>query len=144
MPHLTWPLPPQGPLVKLFVTVSTGRAKELRKGGRPVPPGVTLPALIDTGATSTLVDEAALGPLGLEAKDVAFIHTPSSGDAAVACNPYDAYLAISDTTGFNIGDSPVLAVNFARHGIKALVGRDVLARCLLVYDGSNRTFTLAY
>ncbi len=144
MPHLTWPLQPHGPIVKLFVTISTAHAKVLRKKGQPVPQGVTLPALIDTGATSTMIDEVAIGTLGLDPKDVVGVHTTSTGDTAIKCYQYDAYLAVTDVATFNIGDLPILTTNFSKHGIRALVGRDVLSRCLLVYDGSNKTFTLAY
>jgi len=39
---------------------------------------------------------------------------------------------------------PVVAANLRVQGIQALIGRDVLARCLSVYEGSARVFALAF
>jgi hypothetical protein len=39
---------------------------------------------------------------------------------------------------------PVLEQPLGPLGYQALLGRDVLAKCLLVYDGPSATFTLAY
>jgi hypothetical protein len=39
---------------------------------------------------------------------------------------------------------PVIASNLTAQGIQALIGRDVLARCLFVYDGAAGLFSLAF
>ncbi|HYL73943.1 MAG TPA: hypothetical protein VEU96_07035, partial [Bryobacteraceae bacterium] len=39
---------------------------------------------------------------------------------------------------------PVAGAQLAIQGIQALVGRDILKSCLLVYDGQAGTFTLAF
>jgi len=39
---------------------------------------------------------------------------------------------------------PVIATELTSQGISALIGRDVLASCLLIYDGISGTFTLAF
>ena len=39
----------------------------------------------------------------------------------------------------------VVATELLRpQGFEALLGRDVLSRCLLIYDGPGKTFTLSY
>ena len=91
MPHLTWPLQAQGPIVNLWVTISTVGAATLRKAGQAVPQGITLPALVDTGATGTVIDEATVQSLGLVETGFTHMHTTSAGNAAVRCYQYDAY-----------------------------------------------------
>jgi len=39
---------------------------------------------------------------------------------------------------------PVMAGDFRMQNIQGLLGRDVLAHCLLVYDGAGDTFSLAF
>ena len=39
---------------------------------------------------------------------------------------------------------PVAASSLALQGIQALIGRDVLTNCLLVYDGQKGNFALAF
>jgi predicted aspartyl protease len=144
MPHLTWPVQVQGPIVNLWVTISTARAGTLRKAGHRVPAGISLPALVDTGATSTVIDEATVQSLGLVETGFTQMHTTSTGSTAVTCYQYDAYLAILDVQNFYIGDTPITAANLSNHAIRALIGRDVLSKCLLVYDGTLQQFTLAF
>jgi hypothetical protein len=39
---------------------------------------------------------------------------------------------------------PVIESDLTGQGIGALIGRDLLAKCLLVYDGQAGVFTLAF
>ncbi|MBY0527846.1 MAG: hypothetical protein K2R98_30900 [Gemmataceae bacterium] len=39
---------------------------------------------------------------------------------------------------------PVIQQPLGQLGYQALIGRDVLERCLLVYDGPAKRYTLAY
>jgi len=39
---------------------------------------------------------------------------------------------------------PVIASELAIQGIDALIGRDILDQCLFAYNGSAKTFTLAF
>jgi len=39
---------------------------------------------------------------------------------------------------------PVIGTDLSAQGIDALVGRDVLKDCVLVYNGGTGTFTLAF
>ena len=44
----------------------------------------------------------------------------------------------------SISNVAVAEAQLSIQGIQALIGRDVLKNCLLVYDGQNGTFTLAF
>ena len=39
---------------------------------------------------------------------------------------------------------PVIEAPLARQGIQVLIGRDVLADCVLNYNGATRIYTLAF
>jgi hypothetical protein len=145
MPHLTLPLSPGGCVLDLFVGVSTPRADALRKAGRPIPNPVQLKAIIDTGASSTLVCSNAIAPLGLMPTGTIPIHTPSTAGSAAVCAQYDVMLVVyHPKTSLVLGTVPVIANNLAGTGVQALIGRDVLAGCLFVYDGTTGLFSLAF
>jgi len=61
-------------------------------------------------------------------------------------NQYDVALAIPSGVGaFHM--LPTLAVtgaSLSHQGFEALIGRDILKDCILVYNGSMGFFTLAY
>ena len=38
----------------------------------------------------------------------------------------------------------VVVTDFSAQGFQVLLGRDVLSRCMLVYDGKHQSMTLAY
>jgi hypothetical protein len=39
---------------------------------------------------------------------------------------------------------PVIGLDFTGQNIKALIGRDILTRCMLIYSGTRANFTLAF
>lgn len=76
---------------------------------------------------------------------IASILTPSTGQQAHHANLYDVSLMLVHPqlilTQPNV---PVAEAQLAIQGIQALVGRDILKSCLLVYDGQASAFTLAF
>jgi predicted aspartyl protease len=99
-------------------------------------------ALVDTGASATVVDEAALRALGVQPVGVTRVQTPSGSEEQLV---YPAELAfpgnnLPRTTFAMVIGSPHLAVQ----GLLALIGRDVLQRALLIYNGPSGVFTLAF
>jgi predicted aspartyl protease len=106
---------------------------------------VSLRALVDTGASGTVIDPTAIQTLGLSPTGMVSIHTPSTGGTSVNCAQYDVMLAIYHPNhSLVMGTIPVIASHLASQGIHALIGRDVLSRCLLIYDGAISQFTLAF
>lgn len=76
------------------------------------------------------------------------VHTPSSGAVPHRANQYDISLAIIFGTPLRMlygnHTMAVLESDFAAQGIQGLLGRDVLSRSLLIYDGATGIFTLSF
>ena len=55
------------------------------------------------------------------------------------------YAGQLEVAGFtNIAAEAALGTKLETHGLVALIGRDVLAKCVLVYNGPESAFTLSY
>jgi len=75
------------------------------------------------------------------------INTPSTGSQPHQASQYDVALGIpcGQQTPLYRGTLAVLEAQLLQmQGFHALIGRDVLAACLLTYNGGTRLFTLAY
>jgi hypothetical protein len=64
MPVLNSQLGPEGPVVNLLVGVSEPAVAALQAANQPVPPPVSVRALIDTGASCTCIVAGVLQPQG--------------------------------------------------------------------------------
>ena len=115
--------------------------------GQPVPTAQTVPALVDTGASLTCVDPEVLTALELSPTGSIPVHTPSSGDDPEQMDVFDVSLQIWCGAGdppLERRIIPVVGSKLKVQGIQALIGRDVLSDCLLVYNGTTSMFTLAF
>ena len=132
----------------MLVGVSAPRAEAMNASGIPVPQFVTGTFLVDTGASCTCVDPAFVASLGLIATGNVPMQTPSTAGVPVHCNQFDVTVYIPDSGqgggGFYVGALPVVEASFAGQGIEGLIGRDLIDRCTLIYNGSAGMFTLAY
>ena len=75
--------------------------------------------------------------------------TPSTGkQSPVIKYQYDVGLGIFATqqeTPFVLPSMPVVETDLLdQQGFHVLIGRDVLARCLLIYNGAIRSYTLSF
>ncbi|MDR1305539.1 MAG: retropepsin-like domain-containing protein [Verrucomicrobiales bacterium] len=146
MPHLTLPIDARlGAIIRLEIGVSAQRATALRKVDAAIPPPVSISLLIDTGASCTVVNEAALKPLGLPPRGATLIRTPSTGQNPTARNTYDISLRLTHADGGRFFNSVlVVATDFHGQNLDGLLGRDVLEKCLLVYNGEHKMFALSF
>ena len=134
------------PLIDAHIGVSGPRAAAMTSAGLPVPPLVKVTLLIDTGASGVCIDQVALSSLGLVPTGAASMLTPSTGTTPHSCNLYDVSLLIPAASGapFYLPAIPIMESNFQSQGIDGLLGRDVLAQCVLFYNSPLGGFTLAY
>lgn len=149
MPNVTVTLDPiEGPILPVGVSVSRARREALLASGENVPPIVSVRALVDTGASCTCVDPSVLQALSLPATGTVFLYTPSTGSTPHAADEYDVGLVVPGAgihhLPLTIDGVPVVAANLAVQGIHALIGRDVLQDCILIYNGTDGDFTLAF
>lgn len=73
--------------------------------------------------------------------------TPTTGATYQLLNRYDVDLEFFGAVNQRLvllEDFPVLEAPLSAQGIEGLIGRDVLSRCLFVYDGNANTFSLFF
>jgi hypothetical protein len=135
-------------MVNAAVTVSAARSTALQTANQPIPVPVRIRGLIDTGASCTCVDPSVLTSLQLTATGTVDVATPSTGATPHVASQYDVGIVIpggpSDTP-LIIPAVPVVSMELlAAQGFHALIGRDILDRCILHYNGALRAFTIAF
>lgn len=148
MPRLSGILEPEGALVAVEVRLTRSEVRRLRHAGRPIPGPVSSRALLDTGAECSCVDPQAVVTLALPLKSIGLANVPALG-GLTPISQVDASLTVVHPSGdpwlnLVIGDLPLAEVPLAALGYEVLIGRDVLARCRLLYDGPGDRFKLAY
>lgn len=140
------PIPPpdaliqRGPIVQVTVSIAQNIAAQLVQQGTTVPAPVSGLGLIDTGATTTCIDDAAAQALGLPVVDV--VQMTSASHAAIQQNVYPMQL---DITGLPVPiNAPrAMGANLSPQGLLVLIGRDLLRFCTLFYNGTTGEFTLS-
>lgn len=119
----------------------------MKKAGLPVPQMASGLFLVDTGASATCVDSKLIAALAIAPRGRVPIHTPSTNGTAVQCNQYDVAVYVpanQGVAGLFVDALPVIESDFSGQGIKGLIGRDIIDRCVMIYNGSLRTLTLSY
>ena len=122
------------------ISVPDPLAKLIAASGKSPPTPLSGMALIDTGATSSVVDGSVVSALGVNPVGTAQVGT-AAGTVTQPVYPIRVQLQ-----GVN------LVVNFSRvtgaplraMGLVALLGRDMLSSMTMYYDGPNSEYTLAY
>ena len=113
--------------------------------GLTVPVPIIVDFLLDTGASCTVLDQATIAPLGLVATGETQVCTPTTGGGTESRFQYDVALMLYHSDNSRIFQSlPVIATDLSRQNIGGFLGRDVLEKCLMVYDGSMQHFSLAF
>lgn len=114
--------------------------------GGPAVPTATTPviipgfALVDTGASGTVIDDAAAKTLGLIATGT----TPACGvNGPYQATQYAVNWRIAGIPQFNtipVTDGPIMS----NQNLLMIIGRDILSSCMLVYNGLSGTFSLSW
>src|SRR5438067_1699528 len=129
----------RGPCVQIAVTLADQIAGELVKQGKPVPAAVSGLGLIDTGAVSTCIDEGVAKRMNLPVVNV--VTLASASHASTQANVYPVKFQIA---GFPVAINAPSAIGaqLAAQGLLALIGRDLLQHCSLIYNGFSGEITL--
>jgi hypothetical protein len=139
---------PDGAVVEIEIGVGQPQRQNLRRAGRPIPAPIRLRAPLDSGAQCTFAEPTLLQPLALEFAGANYTNAPGLG--GLSLHPQsEASLTILHPSGararhLTIDPLPILELPVGAMGYEAVIGRDVLALCVLVFDGPTGRFTLAY
>lgn len=142
MPSFTTQLPNlqvQGPLVEMRIWAGTPVEEAIKKSEGKLPEPVPVRAMIDTGATGSVIHPEIAKKLGLQPVGVVYINTPSSEN--VLCYQYAVRLIFPDNV---IVEAIAVEAPLKGQQIQCLVGRDVLAHSVFVYTGYINQFTLSF
>ncbi len=129
----------QGPTVQVVLSVAQAIAEQLMQQGLPVPAPVPGLAVIDTGASSTCIDDATAQRLQLPAIDV--VNMTSASHASTQQNIYPVLIEVMG--GIRIDVPRAVGANLEPQNLVALIGRDFLQHCTLFYNGPTGAITLA-
>jgi len=128
-----------------FLQIAVGPSRELITAFVPLGVQLSSPqrvtALIDTGAFATVLSPEIVTALKIRPVGAASISTPST-TAPVQCDRYHINVYFDD--GFVIEN--VFAVEAPMGGAQyqCLIGRDILRRATLLYNGPLNQFTLTF
>lgn len=147
------PITPEGAFINILIGVSAPRAKLLREKKLIVPGRVKARALVDTGASGTMIDEEIVKAPGIPPSGAARAHTPSTRDKPIEILTYDVELTL-DMWEFGDGKSvqrhfsaiPVVTTDFSKQkgNVEALLGRDILSEAILIFNGYEQRFSLSF
>jgi hypothetical protein len=147
MPHFTLSNTQQGPLISIYIGVSMPRHDFLKTINQSIPPAILAKALVDTGASHTSIDISMALPLGLTEKRRIGVITPSTGATPHQMPVFDVAVFIPMSDPSQVHGKPAWEVTggqLKHQGFEVLLGRDILADGLLVYDGKSNMFTLSF
>jgi hypothetical protein len=145
MAGLTGPLGPDASIVEVWLEPTPQYVRALAKRGFSPRPPVSVPALIDTGASRCALDRHVIAALHLEYWGTAPVLTPSTGNVPVQRDIYGMRLTIGHG-----GPDPLVQVvevvesDLAHLGFAMLLGRDALSDCRFLYNGKDGTVDLMF
>lgn len=131
-----------GPVFEAEIAIPSALEQILTQKQQAIPAPIKGHALIDTGATFSAVDESAMLRLGVP--PVGLIQT-GTADGQHLANSYPAKFTLLIASGSISFESPrATGVNLKAQPYVALIGRDVLANGILIYNGGMGIVTLAF
>lgn len=142
MPFLTFRnqnLQSTGPIIEVVILPPQAVIEQLQKEKKTIPSQKAI-ALIDTGASSTCISSAIVKQLGLIPFDVQRVHT-AAGETEQLLYDAGVVLPISQP---NIISVQTPCAELDGQPFQVLLGRDILSRCSLIYNGPDNSFTLHF
>jgi gag-polyprotein putative aspartyl protease len=128
-----------GPILQVFIGPSREMIAAMPDEAAIAP--ISVSALIDTGAASTVITSATAALLGLRSVGTVPVHTPTTIEP-VWCRQF--HINVYFSAAFAIEN--ILAIEGALTGqaFQCLLGRDVLSRGRFGYDGIANRFTVTF
>ncbi len=146
MPMLTGPITPDGSVVNVLIGVSEPRRQTLLRVGFPLPAPSAVRAVLDTGSFATLADIQAILPLGVTHYKRRRFFTSATGARPHVRDVYNLSVTLLDDGGATLVYWPSVdvlpAVFLPTDAVHGLIGRDLLATAVLLFDGKGGSFSL--
>jgi len=127
-----------GPVLPIEISLPQTLMDYLTSRGEPIPPSVSGNALVDTGASITVVDSDVISRLKISPVGVARIQTAAG---QVNQNLFPARFKLPHLV---IDFEAVAGADLRPHGIVALIGRDILSRFVFIYLGGSGRIILCF
>lgn len=129
----------EGPILNLEVQIPTDLEKQFKKSNTDIPESVIVKALIDTGASHSVIRSTVVEKLKLTPVGKVKICTPSTADHE--CLQYFLRLRFPkhDLTYQGV----FTATGLDGQSVECLIGRDILSDAILIYLGKDNSFTLS-
>ena len=129
---------PQGPILAVGIALPDAVEQALRTAGRPVPAFIPGTAIVDTGATVTVVALDTVQRLGLS--PLSSVEIKIANGQVIVCGRYLIKVVLPAPL------PPVTILAVAMPGLRAndlyLLGRDVLSKGTFCLYGEDNLFTL--
>ena len=147
------PFPPglrlSGPVVPVLIEIPSALTDRLQQTGQAIAAPVSGLALVDTGASVSAVDAGCVQQLGVQPVGMVTVGTAGGSQQQML---YPGRFSFPGTNLPSIDFSSLLGADLATQGVPgprggplvALLGRDLLEHFVLVYNGPQGLFTLAY
>lgn len=126
-----------GPIIEIIILPPQPVYDSLRALGKPILQKKVI-ALIDTGASGSCINNDIATELGLIVRNSVTVGTPAGPTKQ---DLYDAGIALPNLTR-NIFPVTVCGANLGGQPYAALLGRDILSQCTLIYNGWDNSYQL--
>lgn len=129
-----------GPVINIEISVPQSLAEELTRANIPIPRPIVGLALIDTGASSSCVDNSTITSLGIKSIGVVDTMTPAGPKQQYR---YPAHFFFP-AAKINVDFGSITGADLKDQPIMALIGRDILSNFIFVYNGTLGMYTIGY
>jgi predicted aspartyl protease len=146
VPSITGSVLRSGILIEVTVGVSFPREQALIKAGLPIPVRQHATFIVDTGADRTTVDEQMMRALEIPPETQTRVVTLKSGPMGHPADTYATSLQIKNASEVPWTERTLSAIGESFHSssIQGIIGRDVLDRLHLDYNGPAGRFYIRY
>lgn len=147
MRWLTFDIGPAGPIIPVTFGVTEPMRLALTRAGKASPAPVSVPMLVDTGASHTFVEQTILSErLGLSMRNRYRFHSattaPGSPDECAAFDASVTLGSLADNTLWRVGAIEIMGSREGRS--YGLLGRDVLERLHMEWRGPAGVVRLGF
>ena len=128
-----------GPIVEVQIAPPKDLFNILKSQNKPISNPIKAMALIDTGATSSVVNPSVISGLAISPIGKVKISTPSDTD--VECNQYKLAFVFPNRVIIEVSD--VVEAPLQGQPIQCLLGRDILRYGVFIYNGYMQQITFS-